>query len=521
MTNPDTVVIDGLSLTLPQLESIARNQVKVKVDKTALDRVKGCANLMDKLLASEKSVYGVNTGFGLFADHKIAAADAAMLSRNLIVSHASGVGEPFPTDVVRAAMAIRANTLAQGHSGVRPEVVNTLLEMLSKDVVPIVPSQGSLGSSGDLAPLSHLSLVLSCDPSDSGAEPSGRAMFSGELLSGNEAMKRAGIPRIPLQAKEGLALTNGSTFCVALLSLACLDSRRLLRIAEISAAMSIEALHGISSAFDPRLHASRPHPGQARVAEQIRVLTSGSELIDSGDHVQDAYSLRCAPQVHGPAWDILSFVEQVAEREFNSATDNPLFFDGDTLSGGNFHGEPIGQAADFLKISLSKIGAISERRIFRLTSHHLSRGLPPMLVPNADQAGLQSGLMMLHYTAASLALELQAHASPDSVRSLPTSAGQEDLNANATSASRHLATLVTNLRRVLAIELIAASHALDIRLHMNPEAKLGIGTSAALKAIRSVLPFQTDDHVISSDIETVEKILMNGNLINAVEIALR
>jgi histidine ammonia-lyase len=521
MTQPKPVTIDGHSLTLRQLEAVAREDAPVKLTRSALNRIEDCAKTVHSLLDSDLPVYGVNTGFGLFADRRIAASDAAVLSRNLIISHASGVGKPFTLDVVRAAMLIRANTLAQGHSGVRPQVITTLLDMLSSGVVPVVPSQGSLGSSGDLAPLSHLALVISCDPSDPEAEPSGEAFLGGERLPGAEAMRRSSISRIPLQAKEGLALTNGATFCVALLSLACADTRRLLKTAEIAAAMSLEALLGISSAFDPRLHASRPHPGQSRVAEQIRAHIAGSSLIDSGNHVQDAYSLRCAPQVQGPAWDILDFTETVAQRECNSATDNPLFFNGDAVSGGNFHGEPIGQAADFLKIALSEIGAISERRVFRLTNQHLSRGLPPMLVPDENKAGLQSGLMMLHYTAASLSLEVQALAAPDSVRSLPTSAGQEDMNANAATAARRLAELVVNLRRVLAIELIAASHALDIRRSKIPDTVFGKGTTSAHQTVRSVLPFQTGDHVISPGIAAVEEILRNGDLLNAVDAAVR
>jgi histidine ammonia-lyase len=521
MTNIKPVNLDGHSLTLQQLEAVARDDAQAKLSRSARIRVKDCANTVQSLLESDQPVYGVNTGFGLFADHRIAASDAAVLSRNLIVSHASGVGQPFPLDVVRAAMLIRANTLAQGHSGVRPIVITTLLDMLSSGVVPVVPSQGSLGSSGDLAPLSHLALVLSCDPANPGTEPSGEAFLAGERLSGAEAMRQASISRIPLQAKEGLALTNGATFCVAFLSLACADIRRLLKIAEIAAAMSLEALLGISSAFDPRLHASRPHPGQSRVAEQIRIHIAESSLVDSGSHVQDAYSLRCAPQVQGPAWDILEFSETVAHRECNSATDNPLFFNGDAVSGGNFHGEPIGQAADFLKISLAEIGAISERRVFRLTNQHLNRGLPPMLVPDENKAGLQSGLMMLHYTAASLCLEVQALAMPDSVRSLPTSAGQEDLNANATTAARHLAELIINLRRILAIELIGASHALDIRRRRSPKTVFGKGTAAAHQAIRSALPFQSEDHVISPGIVAIEEILRNGDLLNAVDSAVR
>ncbi len=521
MTKSKPVNLDGHSLTLRQLEAVARKDAAAVLSRSAQKRVEQCAKTVHSLLESDRPVYGVNTGFGLFADRRIAVSDAAMLTRNLIVSHASGVGHPFPIDVVRAAMLIRANTLAQGHSGVRPQVITTLLEMLSRGVIPVVPSQGSLGSSGDLAPLSHMALVLSCDLSDPEAEPSGEAFLAGERLSGAEAMRRAALPRIPLQAKEGLALTNGATFCVALLSLACVDTRRLLKTAEIAAAMSLEALLGISSAFDPRLHASRPHPGQSRVAEQIRAHFAGSSLIDSGSHVQDAYSLRCAPQVQGPAWDILEFSETIAQRECNSATDNPLFFDSDAVSGGNFHGEPVGQAADFLKIALSEVCAISERRVFRLTNQHLSRGLPPMLVPDEGKAGLQSGLMMLHYTAASLCLEAQALATPDSVRSLPTSASQEDLNANAATAARHLSELIVNLRRILAIELIAASHALDIRRSQIPDAVFGKGTAAAHQAIRSVLPFQTEDHVISPGINAVDEILRNGYLQHAVDAAVR
>ncbi len=521
MTKSKKIALDGHALTAAQVEAIARLGAEASLDLIAVQRVQECADAVDRHLASEVPIYGVNTGFGLFADHKIEASDAIALTRNLVLSHASGVGPPFDEDVVRAAMLIRANTLAQGQSGVRPETITTLLEMLAEGVTPFVPSQGSLGSSGDLAPLAHLALVLSCDPADAEAEPSGQAWFQGQLLSGTDAMQRAGIARISLHAKEGLALTNGATFCIALLSLACVDSRRLLRIAEISASMSLEAMLGISSAFDERLHASRSHPGQAKVAEHIRELIAGSSLVDSTAHVQDAYSLRCAPQVQGPAWEILEFVEQVVSRELNAATDNPLFFDGQPISGGNFHGEPIGLAADYLKIALSEIGAISERRIFRLTNEHHNRGLPPMLVPDADQAGLQSGLMMLHYTAASLALENQALAAPDSVRSLPTSAGQEDHNANATTAARHLAALVTNLRRILAIELIAASHALDIRLRDIPDAKLGTGTSAALKTIRTVVPFCTKDHVLSPDIKAVDRLILNGGLLDAVDTALR
>ncbi|HEY70262.1 MAG TPA: histidine ammonia-lyase [Anaerolineae bacterium] len=520
MTPSKPVILDGHQLTLSQIESVARHAADVILDSEASKRVQNCSDSVQDIIHSDKIVYGVNTGFGIFSDQVIHPKHAVQLSRNLILSHATGLGPPFPMDVVRTAMLVRANTFAQGHSGVRPEIIATLIQMLSKDVVPKVPSQGSLGSSGDLAPLSHLALVLSSDPDENHSEPSGEAWFQGTLMSGAEAMRKAGIPRICLQAKEGLAITNGATFTVAMLALACLDARSLLRVADIAAALSIEALLGVSSAFDHRLHRVRPHPGQVRVAESILALLAGSTLVDSTDHVQDAYSLRCTPQVHGPAWEMLEFAERVASLEINSATDNPLFFNGHAISGGNFHGEPIGLSCDYLKIALSEIGAISERRIFRLTSAHLNRGLPSMLVPNVDLVGLQSGLMMLHYTSASLALENQSLSIPDSVRSLSTSGGQEDINANATTAARHLLALIHNLRRILAIELIAASQAIDIRLQQMPDAHLGVGSQAAYRTIRERLPFIAEDHYLSPDIQTIEDLINDKLLIHAVDEAL-
>ncbi|MGD8814264.1 MAG: histidine ammonia-lyase [Anaerolineales bacterium] len=520
MTRPKSIVLDGHRLSLPQIEGVARHGADVALDPNALNHIQKCADSVQDILNSDRIVYGVNTGFGVFSDKQIHPSQAIQLTRNLILSHATGLGPSFPVDVVRAAMLIRANTLAQGHSGVRPETISTLLQMLSKNVVPKVPSQGSLGSSGDLAPLAHMALVFSSDPDAPDSEPSGEAWFQGRLMTGSEAMRKADIPRICLQPKEGLAITNGATFTVAILALACLDAHLLLRIAEISAALSIEALLGVSSAFDKRLHLARPHPGQMSVAERILALTAGSSLLDSTNHVQDAYSLRCAPQVQGPSWEILEFAERTTSREINSATDNPLFFDGLAISGGNFHGEPIGLASDYLKIALSEVGAISERRVYRLTNADLNRGLPSMLVPNADLAGLQSGLMMLHYTAASLVLENQALSNPDSTRSLSTSAGQEDLNANATTAARHLHSVITNLRRILAIELVAASQAIDIRFQQIPGARLGVGTQAAYETVRKVLPLIAEDHFNVPDIHAIEQIIIDKQLLNAVDDAL-
>jgi histidine ammonia-lyase len=491
---PDPVALDGRTLTLDQVHSVARRKSSVSLDPAAHARILEAADSLRRLAESQQAVYGVNTGFGVFANRKIDPSQSEQLSWNLILSHTAGLGEPFAHDVTRAAMLIRANTLSQGHSGIRPVVVQTIIDMLNHDVVPIVPSQGSLGSSGDLAPLAHMALVLAEPPRPDPSLPSGEAWFGGAIRTGAEAMAEAGIPKLRLGAKEGLALTNGASFAAALLALACHDAARLIRVSEVAAALSLEALLAVPAAFDERLHAARPHPGQVAVANHIRKLIDGSQLIGASDDIQDAYSLRCIPQVLGPALDTLDYAHQVVACEINSATDNPLLFEGRAISGGNFHGEPIGLAADYLKIALAEVGALAERRLFRLTDSESSRGLPPMLVRDPDQAGLQSGLMMTQYTAAALVLENQGLAAPDSVRSLPTSAGQEDLNANATTAARHLGQVLANLQLIVAIELLASAQALEIRLRLMPDKRPGSLTGAALADVRRVAPRHDADY---------------------------
>ena len=511
---PDPVVIDGAHLTLRQVRQTARQSVSVSLASKARQRVQRASDQLATLAKSDQTIYGVNTGFGVFADRRIALGQAARLSTNLILSHAAGVGEPFEPEVVRAAMLIRANTLAAGHSGVRPEILDTLLALLTAGVTPWVPSQGSLGSSGDLAPLAHLALVFTQHPGRSTI--SGQAWFGGQLQTGADALEAAAIAPIGLGAKEGLALTNGATFSAALLALAVLDAVELVLQSEIVAAMSLEALRGVSRAFDERLHLSRNHPGQIEVAARLRHLTSESKLLDSGPQVQDAYSLRCIPQIHGPAHELLSFVAEIALREINAATDNPLLFEGDVISGGNFHGEPIGLAADYLKLPLAEIGALAERRLFRLTSDHSSQGLPSMLVGAEGQEGLQSGLMMLQYTAASLALENQALAGADSLRSLPTSAGQEDHNANSTTAARNLAALLTNLRRIVAIEWIAACQALDLRRRQDEGMTPGHGSRIAHELLRGRIAGLDEDRPPYPDIVQAESLLLDAQLLAAV-----
>jgi len=508
---PAKITIDGRSLTLDDVAAVARSGAAVTLAPEAMARMAQSRQWVEDVLARGETVYGINTGFGIFLDQAISIENTQRLQRNMILSHAVGVGEPFAPEVVRAAMLIRANALALGHSGVRPALVESLLAMLNAGVTPVIPSQGSLGSSGDLAPLSHLALVLSKgeEPEDDEAA-SGAAWYDGRTTSGLAAMAAAGIPRLVLAAKESLALINGATFSAALGALAIVDGYRLVEAAQVGLALCLEAMRGVSAAFDARLHAARGHEGQQRVAENVRRLIAGSTLIDSAGRVQDAYSLRCAPQVIGPAYDTLGFAAKCLEREVNAATDNPLLFDGQAISGGNFHGEVVGQATDFAAISLAEVGALAERRVARLIDGKLNDGLPPMLVGNADSAGLHSGLMMPHYTAAALVLENKALAAPDSVHSLPTSANQEDHNANSATAGRHLRQVVENVRRILAVELMAGAQAVDLRLRQGTGARLGRGTADAHALIRREVPFIEHDQLYAAHIEALAELILKG-----------
>lgn len=510
----EKIKIDGENLTINEIVAVARNGAKVELDPLARGKIRRSQEWVEKIVQHGEPVYGINTGFGVFAEKRIPSEDSAKLSRNLILSHAVGTGESLDPEVVRAAILVRANTLSKGYSGVREVVVDTLLELLNKGVTPIVPSQGSLGSSGDLGPLSHLALVFTTDSEDLDEE-SGEAWFEGDTLSGKEAMRRADIDRIILGAKEGLAVNNGATFSAAIAALAVFDAETLLRVSELSLAMTLEAVMGCSAAFDDRLQRARGHRGQERVARAVRKHTHGSSLLDAYGRIQDAYSLRCGPQVQGIAWDTVEFVKKTVEVEVNAATDNPLLFEpGVALSGGNFHGEPIGLVMDYLAIALAEIAAISERRTFRLTDGHLNADLPPMLVDRLSAAGLNSGLMMPQYTAASLVLENQTLATPDSVHSLPTSAEQEDHNANSMTAARHTKEIVVNTAHILAIEVYTASRALDLRLRQDPHVVLGQGTGTAYRRIRETVSYQPGDAWWGPEIEKVRGLILNNKLEN-------
>lgn len=504
------IKIDGTQLTIQQIIEVAHQHEQVSLTDQAKENITRSQGWVEEILEAGEPVYGINTGFGVFSEQQISNGEIAELNRNLIISHAVGTGPELEKAITRAAILIRANTLASGHSGIRLELVENLLAMLNKGVTPIIPSQGSLGSSGDLAPLSHLALTLTTDENNRD-EDSGWAYLKDERMSGKAAMQAAGIDRLILQAKEGLAITNGATFSAALAALSVHHTNILLNVTETALAISLEALLGASAAFDARIHTVRRQAGQMTVAENVRNLTNGSTLLDKSGRVQDAYSLRCAPQVQGAARDTIDFVFEVISNEINAVTDNPLLFGPmDSLSGGNFHGQPIGMTMDYLKIALSELAAISERRTFHLTDGKLNAGLPPMLVDNQAAAGLNSGMMMLQYTAASLVLENQTLATPDSIRSLPTSGGKEDHNANAMTAARHAYQIAKNCTHVIAVELYCAARALDLRLKEMPDGKPGAGVRKAHQTLRDQVPYQAGDAIWQPEVEKVKEMVWDG-----------
>ena len=448
------VILDGRSLTLEQLEAVARWGGGAELAPAALERVAATRAGIEARIAAGEVIYGVNTGFGRLADVRIAADQLSNLQRNLLRSHACGVGEPFPEDVVRAMLLLRANVLAGGYAGVRPALIARLLDLLAAGVHPVVPSQGSVGASGDLAPLAHLALVLIGE---------GEATFQGDRMPGAEALARAGLQRIELAPKEGLALINGTQVMAAVGALALLDAERLAAAADVIAALSVDAMEGSDTAFIAEIHEARPHPGQLASARNLLALMAGSGIRGAHDacgRVQDAYSLRCTPQVHGAARDALAHLRGKLAVEVNAATDNPMVLpDGRVASGGNFHGAPVAAAFDYAAIALTALASISERRSARLVTPEQSY-LPAFLV---DASGLNSGFMMAQVTAAALVSECKTLAHPASVDSIPTSGGREDHVSMGTWAARKLSRVVDNLRLVLAVELLEAAQGIEFR----------------------------------------------------------
>jgi histidine ammonia-lyase len=497
------VIIDGETLTVEDVVDVARHNAAVIVSENAVKKVRKAREVLERLVKKNKTIYGVTTGFGAFGNVTITPEDLMKLQVNLIRSHSSGVGKPLNREVTRALMLLRANTLAKGHSGIRTETLDTLVQMFNKGVHPVIPEKGSVGASGDLTPLSHMVLVLIGE---------GEAEYQGIVMSGREAMAKAGISPIMLDVKEGVALNNGTQMMTAVAALAIHGAENLVQTAEVAAAMSLEALLGIIDAFDERIHSVRPHKGQVESARNVRRLLSGtklvkpsSEAVRESKYPQDPYSLRCIPQVLGSVRDAVNHVRRVVEVEINSATDNPLVFaeDGKCLSGGNFHGQPISAAMDYLAIALTTVGNFSERRAARLIDENLSRGLPPFLISRKSKGGLQSGFMTLQYTAAALASENKTLAHPASVDSIPTSANFEDFVSMGPIAARKAAEILRNTEYIVAIELLLAAQGVEFRGTEN----LGKGTAAAFRLVRKSVPALKEDRAMYNEIEAVREMI--------------
>ncbi len=503
------VFIDGKSLTIEDVVNVCRNNYEVVLTEEAIEKVKKSRSIVDELVDNDKVSYGITTGFGKFSDVVITKEESKELQRNLIISHACGVGNPLSEDIVRGIMLLRINNLSKGYSGIRIETLQTLLEMLNKQVHPIIPEKGSLGASGDLAPLSHMVLTMIGE---------GEAIFEGERMDSKSAMEKAGVNVLEyLSSKEGLALINGTQVMTAIGLLTVYDSINLLKTADIAYGLTMEALNGITCAMDERIHNVRPHKGQINTARNILDLLEGSEMTtkQGEQRVQDAYSLRCSPQIHGASKDALEYVLNKINIEINSVTDNPIIFpeEKDVLSGGNFHGQPMALSFDFLGIALSEIANISERRLEKLVNPALSHGLPPFLV---NKGGLNSGFMIVQYSAASLVSENKVLAHPASVDSIPSSANQEDHVSMGTIAARKAKEIMENCRKVVAMELLGAAQGIDLR----GKRKLGIGTSVAYEIVRNHTSFIDKDRVMYLDINKVEEIIKQNLLVEGVEKAL-
>jgi histidine ammonia-lyase len=497
------IQIDGEHVTIEELHRLVFDGATAELALAARERMTASRAVIERMIESDAAVYGVNTGFGKMASTRISHGEIRHLQLNLVRSHACGVGAPLSEPTTRAMLVLRANAIAKGFSGVRPLVAETLLEMLNRGVHPVIPSQGSVGASGDLAPLAHLAQV---------AVGEGEAVYQGKRLGGGEAMRAAGIAPLVLEAKEGLALLNGTQGMLALLALAIREAEIAVDTADVAAALSLDALRGSPAAFDARIARVRPHAGQAVTGRNIERLNRGSEIREShrspakDPRVQDPYSLRCAPQVHGAVRDALAQIRATISIELNSATDNPLVFadSGEVISGGNFHGQPLAMAADQVAIALATLGGISERRIEQMTNPQTSQ-LPAFLVA---EAGLNSGFMILQVTAAALASEMKALAAPHSVDSIPTSANQEDYVSMGMSAARRLAPMLANLRNILAIEALAACQGIDLLAPLRP----GPETRKAYDLVRTISKKVDADRSLAPDIEAVAEMIGAGKL---------
>lgn len=516
------ILLDGESLTLEQVIAVAYGQPgqpTVQLSQTAQTKVNRCAQAVADMLAEGRIAYGITTGFGAFKNQIIPLDQVEPLQRNIILSHAVGTGDPFDQPTTRAIMLIRANTLARGHSGIRLETLQLLLNMLNAGVHPRIPEKGSLGASGDLAPLAHMSLVML---------GLGEATYQGNALSGGEALQQAGLAPAHLAAKEGLALTNGTAVMAAVGALESRRARLLSRTSDIAGCLSLEALHGTPMAFDERIHQLRPYPRQLNCAAYLRGLLEDSDFTRHHDptNVQDAYTLRCIPQVHGAIRDAIAYARWVIEIELNAVTDNPLIFIDDAtgavsvLSGGNFHGEPLAIAMDYLALALTEMGNISERRLMRLTDEASNAQVLPAFLTR--DGGLNSGFMITQYTAAALATENKVLAHPASADTIPTSANVEDHVSMGCTAALQARQIINNVEHILALELFAAAQGVDFRKQsLGERASLGRGTQPAYDLIRQHVPFIEQDTVMYPHIEAVKQLIRNQQLVRATNQAVQ
>jgi histidine ammonia-lyase len=497
--------LDMEGMTIEALVAVARHGAQARLSAAAETRIAAGRALVDRWVREERRIYGVTTGFGALSDVAISGKDTRRLQENILMSHAAGVGRPLDAETVRAVMTLRVKDFARGHSGIRLETAQQLLELLNRGVVPLIPEKGSVGASGDLAPLAHLALVLL---------GKGEAFYNGQKMSGAEALKVSGLAPIRLESAEGLALVNGTQVMTGIGALSVHDAGRLSRLTDIAASMTLEVLMGSRTEFNPKIHQVRPHPGQIAAAANMERITRASEIISSHSdcsRVQDAYTLRCSPQVHGATKDAIAYCRRVIETELNASTGNPLIFaeSEEFLLGGNFHGQPVALAMDFLGIAVAELANISERRIERLVNPMLS-GLPAFLV---SDGGLNSGFMIAQYTAAALVSENKVLAHPASVDSIPTSANKEDHVSMGTIAARKGREIVANTENVIGIELLCAAQALDLFTNLKP----GEGTLAAYQAIRRVISHLDTDRFLAPDIDAMRELMRSGAILAAVE----
>jgi len=502
-----TISLNGEQFQLEELAEVARNGAGIAIAEASKAKIGKSRALVDKWVKEGVRIYGVTTGFGALSDVTISLENTRRLQKKILFSHAAGMGREMEADVVRAMMALRVNDFCRGNSGLRLQTIQMLADMLNSGIVPVVPEKGSVGASGDLVPMAHLALVMIGE---------GEAFVDGIRMSGAKALASRNLDPLELAAGEGLALINGTQFMIALGCLALHDALNLCKHADIAASMSLETLMGTRTAFDPRIHQVRPHQGQIMAAQNMLKITENSEIISSHEdccRVQDAYTLRCSPQVHGASWDAFAYVDKVIRVEMNASTENPLIFpeSEEFLSGGNFHGQPLALACDFLGIAIAELANISERRIERLVNPYLS-GLPAFLV---EDGGLNSGYMIAQYAAAALVSENKVLAHPASVDSIPTSANKEDHVSMGAIAARKCRDIVENAEDVIAIELLCGAQAIDLFTNI----KAGNGTLAAYNTIRQQVNYMKEDRLLSTDIATVKQMLKNGAVVRAVEAA--